>query len=247
MLRDLLSLRWWINLPGKIIENRGHILSILRKKLKREWKIWIEKNPKTIARRRWNIDRGKHSLPSNFPIDSDSLVFDVGGYRGNWSSQIYEKYQPELWIFEPVENYYNTISEKFTETPNVQTFNHGLYNETTEKVLYTNQRRSTIVENESATDQQKVRLVDIDEFLKEHDIDNIDLMKINIEGSEFELLNRIIDKNHIKKIKHLVVQFHNFPYISNPVQRKRDIESRLKQTHDLIYKYEFIWQRWDRK
>jgi len=34
-------------------------------------------------------------------IEADSKVFDVGGDTGVWALQIYEKYKPDLYIFEP--------------------------------------------------------------------------------------------------------------------------------------------------
>ena len=35
-------------------------------------------------------------------------------------------------------------------------------------------------------------------------------MKINIEGSEFDLIPHIIKKNLIKKINNIQIQFHHF-------------------------------------
>jgi hypothetical protein len=89
---------------------------------------------------------------------------------------------------------------------------------------------------------QEVRLVSIIDFLRERDIHQIDLMKINIEGGEYELLEHLIATNWIRHIRNLQVQFHDF--IPNAEQRMRRIQAGLAQTHSLTYQYVFVWENW---
>lgn len=42
-------------------------------------------------------------------------------------------------------------------------------------------------------------------------IDDIGLMKINIEGGEYELLERMIELGIINKVKDIQIQFHCHP------------------------------------
>ena len=49
---------------------------------------------------------------------------------------------------------------------------------------------SVFIESEDALD---IKLVDIKRFIEEHKIKHIDLIKINIEGGEYELLERLIE------------------------------------------------------
>ena len=39
-------------------------------------------------------------------------------------------------------------------------------------------------------------------------IEYIDFLKLNIEGSEYELLENLISSNNLDKIKYLQIQFH---------------------------------------
>jgi len=48
-----------------------------------------------------NAEQKDSIFSSSEHLDSDSIVFDVGGETGIWSKQIYSKYEPYLYIFEP--------------------------------------------------------------------------------------------------------------------------------------------------
>lgn len=48
------------------------------------------------------------------------------------------------------------------------------------------------------------------ECIRDLNIDQIDLMKINIEGGEFDVVPAIIESGDISKVHHLQVQVHNF-------------------------------------
>jgi len=82
-------------------------------------------------------------------------------------------------------------------------------------------------------------------FVREEDLEVIDLVKMNIEGSEYELLDEIIDSGCIGKIKHLQIQFHNF--VEDAPRKRKEIRNKLKMTHVNKFNYPFIWERWDIK
>ena len=58
--------------------------------------------------------------------------------------------------------------------------------------------------------KQKVLLKSFSDTCKELNISHIDLLKTNIEGGEFELLDNIIKSGWTSKITHLQIQFHDF-------------------------------------
>ena len=67
-------------------------------------------------------------------------------------------------------------------------------------------------------------------------------MKVNIEGDEYALLYSIIKAGNHKRIKNILVQFHDF--IPNHKELKKEIEVELLKTHDKVFSYEFIWEHW---
>jgi hypothetical protein len=68
---------------------------------------------------------------------------------------------------------------------------------------------------------------------------------INIEGSEYKVLNDLIKSGTINRIESLQVQFHRNT-ILYPVKAYLAV-SKLKKTHKLIWDYKFVWARWDLK
>ena len=70
----------------------------------------------------------------------------------------------------------------------------------------------------------------------------IDLMKINIEGSEYELLEHLIESGCIKKITDIQVQFHNF--VPNAPEKRSELHKKLSRTHYMTYNYPWIWENW---
>ena len=83
------------------------------------------------------------------------------------------------------------------------------------------------------------------EWMEKNDITNIDLMKINIEGGEYELLDRMLEENLVKVVDNLQIQFHDISPESH--SRMMTIQKGLERTHSPTYQYRFIWENWKRR
>ena len=44
----------------------------------------------------WFAVKGDQTLRLNYPLNKDSVVFDLGGYKGEFAADIYNKYQSTL-------------------------------------------------------------------------------------------------------------------------------------------------------
>ena len=64
---------------------------------------------KSIAVVMWKLRRGDSSLRLQYDLKPESLVFDVGGYRGEWAREIASRYNCHIHIFEPVDEYCREI------------------------------------------------------------------------------------------------------------------------------------------
>jgi hypothetical protein len=76
-------------------------------------------------------------------------------------------------------------------------------------------------------------------------VEKIDLIKINIEGGEYELLSRLIETGLIDKINNIQVQFHEVT--STSLSEMHIIQQSLSKTHKPTYQYEFVWENWVRR
>jgi hypothetical protein len=53
----------------------------------------------------WFNDRGDQTHRLNYELDANSVVFDLGGYEGEWARDIYCLYGSFIYIFEPYQVY----------------------------------------------------------------------------------------------------------------------------------------------
>ena len=60
----------------------------------------------------WRQSGGDSIHRVNYDLSKDSLVFDIGGFKGEWSHTISKKYNCDIYIFEPVKTFFDQIKNK---------------------------------------------------------------------------------------------------------------------------------------
>ena len=199
----------------------------------------------------WNADKGDQTHRLNYNLNENSLIFDVGGFTGEWSANIYNRYRCNIYIFEPVDRYFNHIKNRFQVCNNVQVFNFGLGNKSESIKIRTVGDGSKFVTKTSKISPFNVDKFDeayiksICDFIRERDIQNIDLLKLNIEGAEYALLESLIEENMLHICDNIQVQFHTWE--PNCEERRIKILEALDKTHNNTFSYPFIWEGFKRK
>jgi FkbM family methyltransferase len=218
------------------------VKKVLRKLLRKSGTAATVPEPDQQAMRviPWFRDNGDKTLRLNYELDESSIVFDLGGYEGQWSSDIFSMYQCRIYVFEPLPAYAANISARFRANQRISVHNYGLASE---------DQRSTLSVNGDASSTHKtgqeivdIRLISTSRFIAENKIDAIDLMKINIEGDEYDLLTYLIKSGLVSRIKNIQVQFHDF--VPDAEIRMLEIQKQLSVTHELTYQYPFVWENW---
>lgn len=220
------------------------MLSRIARYIRRFFRTFVLRNDRfAIAHRRWVRDNAEHNLRVDYPLDVNSVVLDVGGYNGDWAAVIHERYGCRIHIFEPVPEFHQRISERFKDVPQIQVHRFGLADADTTMPMTISADGSSVYQQGQATIEAQLR--DVDAFLREQGIDKVDLMKINIEGGEFALLSRMLDRGIVPRCGDLQVQFHDF--YPNAVSLREELRRRLAETHELTYDYYFVWENWRRR
>ena len=57
----------------------------------------------------WFKDNGNFTHALNYTLNENSVVVDLGGYHGIWANQIIQKYNPFVYLFEPIPEFYNIL------------------------------------------------------------------------------------------------------------------------------------------
>ena len=206
---------------------------------------YIKKDIGVIERTKWYRDKGDDNLRLKYNLNKDSVVFDIGGYIGDFSEKIFNKFGCNIYLFEPSSSFYKKCLERFKDNKNIFCFNYGLGNLNGDFVLSNDNEASSIKRKISNNEGETIKIKKISDIIVEQRINKIDLMKINIEGGEYELLSYLINENLISKINNIQVQFHNF--IPNAEKKREDIINLLKKTHKNDWSYYFVWENWSLK
>lgn len=196
----------------------------------RELERWYKEDPHDFKKSDFNF------------LTPNSVVFDLGGYLGQWSSDIAARYNCNIYIFEPVKEYAQLIQERFSKNAKIHVFQKGLAQQSTRAYIKIDKFASRLSDSSTKENTAPIELEEFNGFLLQHDIHQIDLMKINIEGAEFDLLDYLIATNTIHRVKALLIQFHNF--VDNHEYRRNQIQEKLAATHQKIFDYPFVWELW---
>lgn len=193
------------------------------------------------------VDDGYNELLYNgLELNEDSVVFDVGGYMGEFTKEIQRIANCIIYIFEPVKKYYQIIIEDQNQNQKAHCFNFGLssYSETT-TINVQGESSSIFVRknNHSEDGREEIKIEAINKFITDNNLTKIDLLKLNIEGAEYELLDSMCDKSEIiHRVKTLLIQFHDF--VPDAKKKREKIQKKLSLTHIKDWDYPFIWEKW---
>lgn len=203
----------------------------------------------TIGRWFWKNGNDKYLTKAN-SLDEGSVVFDVGGYVGVFSDSIIKAYNPYIYIFEPIKEYFDILNTKYSKNPKVTILNVGLSDRNEKSEIIVSGESSSLMNINNTkeikdTSTNRITLIKISEAMNKYKIDTIDLLSINIEGSEYKLLEAILKEKIINKINLLQVQFHN-NVVGHEAKRNVIIE-KIQQTHKIVFSFPYVWERFEKK
>lgn len=176
-------------------------------------------------------------------LNNNSLVLDLGAFHGTYTREIWKRYGCNIMAFEALPSFFKTLQNNFSNMPKIKCFEFGL-GAKDEDITLNVDGISTSRYIPRGT-PQKCHLKNVVDFFEENDISNVDLMAINIEGGEYDLLDKMIESGLHARVHTFQIQFHDlFP---DSVERRKRIQDELSKTHNLVYNYTFCWEKWERK
>jgi FkbM family methyltransferase len=178
-------------------------------------------------------------------LNAGSIIFDLGGFEGQWASDIYSRFRSNIYLFEVHTPYYNNIKERFINNSHIKVYNFGLASKDSKIEIAINGYSTSVFEKTHNNVKAAGELKKASEFILHEKIIKIDLMKINIEGGEYDLLKHLIETGLIKIIENIQVQFHDF--VPNALVEMSNMREQLSITHYTEYKFDFLWENWKLK
>lgn len=179
-------------------------------------------------------------------LGPSSTVVDLGGFRGDFAAEIVARYGCRVLVFEPIPAFARQIEARFAGNPQVQVFHAGLAPApATLRFAVDGESSSAFRPGSHADGGVQARLLGFDRALSDLGIERIDLLKINIEGAEFDLLEHLVAGPWIGRIDRLQVQFHDF--VHDAAVRRHGLLNLLSNTHDASFGVPFVWEGWRRR
>ena len=170
------------------------------------------------------------------------IFFDIGAHKGKYTDLILKEYNiKKAYLFEPQVKMFNFIKEKYKDKNFINVNSQGVSNKTESVSFYINKHNLTsslkklnpknkylnlksklfntsldgMIEN-----NLDIKTIKLNEFFLENNILNVDLIKIDTEGHEYEVLAGLEGK--IKFIKAFLIEFHDdhtyLNYSSNKIE-----------------------------
>ena len=192
---------------------------------------------------KWYAIDGDQTLRMNLNLTADSVVFDLGGYDGSVAVEIYARFGCPVWVFEPAPSFFADLHKRLHRNPAFKLFPFGLAGSNRKETISLDGAGTSTFRTTGQTEEIELRRAA--DFFAEHPVPEIDLLKVNIEGGEYELLDHLIETGLIRRVKELQVQFHE-DVLPDADRRMRAIQAALGATHRLNWQHEWIWESWVR-
>jgi FkbM family methyltransferase len=211
-------------------------------------KLWnIATNPSyRAARAPYRAFRKAHGkqTPAQFAqVKQGDVVLDVGGYIGDWSDDMTKRYSVMSHVFEPHPSFATAMSERFADRSDVHVHAYAIGSADGSLDLSDQDNASSALVSDGPTVRGTVRA--LGPVVDELGLTEVAVVKMNIEGGEYDLLPAMIESGFMQRINRLVVQFHK--YGPEDVARRDMIREGLSRTHVCEWAYPFVWEQWARK
>lgn len=196
-----------------------------------------------IEVQRWFKDKGDYTHNITYDLNEDSIVMDLGGFTGLWAKQIIGKYNPNMYIIEPIDSFYNGMVDTFKDNDKVHLLNVAAGTENKNGVIYLNGDATST--NVKTGDSVSIKYNTMETLLSTWGLESVDLIQINIEGDEYPLLEHMLETGLINKFKNIQIQFHYG--VDNDVERREKIHKDLtKNGFNIKFSYPFVWESWNK-
>ncbi|MDX1904382.1 MAG: FkbM family methyltransferase [Thermonemataceae bacterium] len=214
----------------------------LKKKLKKYLYLFLGKYKYLKIR-----DKRKHKWYgkeySGFFVDTElikpeAIVYSFGvGEDISFDRELIADYQAEIFAFDPTPKSIEWLSKQVLPT-SFHFFSIGIATYTGEASFYLPKNKnfvsgsSLIQENVDVADSITVKMKKLSEIMTELGHRHIDVLKMDIEGSEYEVLEQILDEE--LSIGQILVEFHE-RFIENGAKRTEKIVGKMKDKGFLVF------------
>ena len=149
--------------------------------------------------------RGHHIWPA--PLTKDSVVVDAGAHRGEFSVEIIRRFGCQCHLVEANPRLVETLI--VARAKSITTAALGARDGRGMLHVSENPEATGLFDAGSATTSVEVETISLATLMQRRGITEIDILKLDIEGAEFDLIASTPDQI-LQRINQITVEFHDF-------------------------------------
>ena len=162
----------------------------------------------------WEIWRAKVYDDVRIPIGEGDIVVDMGAHIGAFAVRAARlAHHGQVYAYEASAKNYALLTEnrQLNGLKNLHIENCAVSDRCGVMPLYTPAGNSILgsLLQETSSFKEMVQAKTFSAIIAEHALEQIDFLKVDVEGSEFDILFDCSDET-LAKIRHLVIEYHDF-------------------------------------
>ena len=190
--------------------------------------------------RAWIAFGGDARARKHLNLQPKCLVIDVGAYEGEFTALMRQDWDARVVAIEPIPEFASSLEARFSDDVRVSVLAAALGAAAGFISISLSQDGSSAWV--FSADSVEVPLVDVSDVVNDQ---QVALLKINAEGAEFDVLDRLVDTGQIMQVDTIQVQFHRF--VPGARNRRKKIRRRLQDTHRCAWNVPWVWEQWVRR
>ena len=165
---------------------------------------------------------------------------DVAARTGEFAACMRDAWDAEVFAVEPIQEFAGALKQRFAGDAHVTVMPFALVGtDGSVRISTAADGSSSWVESPDAVE---VPLRDVAGVLAAREVS---LFKVNAEGAEFDVLDRLLETGQIRQIHCLQIQFHRF--VPNADSRRKSVRRRLGVTHVCSWSVPWVREQWVRR
>ena len=196
------------------------------------------------------VDGWISGMMDRLDICQNDVVIVIGGYLGDSTSTYRNKFNSHVIVYEPIEEFYNSITKRFENDGRVTVVDKAVHRKTGRIEISVDDDRTSMHKQSSSEPFfiSALGVTEVIESAKELILDTTGkiFVEMNIEGAEFDVIEELLPNfSNSLKLGGLLIQFH--PFVDRHVIRHAEIQQALTEHFEIQFCYPWVWEYWKAK
>ncbi|MFN6380047.1 MAG: FkbM family methyltransferase [Flavobacteriales bacterium] len=179
-----------------------------------------------------------------FPFYKKAIIVDIGAHKGYFTlfASLNSDKQSTIISIEPVESNYKLLEQNILRqgVENVQVMKAAIAHFDGQLDIHLSQDTNhSLIKNNPLSGEtnaiEKVKAITLDSLVSQFQLGEIDFLKMDCEGAEYDILFNVSDET-LKKIKILSMEFHD---LKSPVNNAQALISYLENKQFRVVKFQY--------